>query len=155
MGTSYSPTIYAAISYSLIFSQLSVYLVIWSYTKSTFGRSTNPQLYTIGALVCLLIVFKYAVMKNFRLKANEFVSLAISAEIDQTNKPEQVSALFDPQYYLQPPARIDEAALLPNPERRLSAIRETNSSHDDEQATLLLHSPTNSETTLLINEDDK
>ena len=155
VGTSYSPTIYAAISYSLIFSQLSVYLVIWSYTKSTFGRSTNPQLYTIGALVCLLIVFKYAVMKNFRLKANEFVSLAISAEIDQTNKPEQVSALFDPQYYLQPPARIDEAALLPNPERRLSAIRETNSSHDDEQATLLLHSPTNSETTLLINEDDK
>jgi hypothetical protein len=146
VGTSYSPTIYAAISYSLIFSQLSVYLVMWSYSRSTFGRSTNSQLYTIGGLVFLLIVFKYVLMKNFRLKSNEFVSLAISADIDQTSKPEQTSSLFDPEYYLQPAARTEEPADLPIP-TRLSVVREGS---QDVEATLILAYPTGSEKTPLI-----
>lgn len=108
IGTSYSPTMYSAISFSLILSQLSVYLVIWSQSRAMFNKQTHPQLYVIAALVILLTFFKYGTMRNFNFKSNQFTSLSISADIDSAHKPEEISALFNPEYYMQPEAKLVE-----------------------------------------------
>jgi len=143
VGTSYSPALYSAITYSLIFSQMSVYLVIWSYSKSTFDHHAHPQLYTIGALVLICIIFKFIVMRDFRLKANEFTSLEISAEMDQLHKPEEMPAMFNPEYYLQPSAK-------PNP-GRLSGIIETSVEETEESSNT---TPSDSESAALINHNN-
>jgi hypothetical protein len=108
IGTAYSSNMFSAISFSLILSQLSLYFVIWSYSRAVFEKRAHPQLYVVGALVIALIVFKYSVMRNFTFQSNQFTSLSISADVDNIHKPEEMSALFSLEYYLQPDAKLDD-----------------------------------------------
>ena len=110
IGTAYSSNMFSAISFSLILSQLSLYFVIWSYSRAVFEKRAHPQLYVVFALVIALIIFKYSIMRNFTFQSNRFTSLSISADMDNMHKPEEMSALFSPEYYLQPDAKLDDDA---------------------------------------------
>ena len=107
VGTEFSPVTYAAISTSLTLSQLCFFVVLWSSSSASFHKLLNPQIYAAFVLVVITVLFKYAVMGNFSLKANQYTSLTLSAEMDTIHKPEEISALFDPEYYFQPDAKAD------------------------------------------------
>lgn len=146
-GAEFSPMTYAAISTSLILSQLCFFVVLWSSSSASFNRLINPQVYAAGVLALVVIVFKYAVMGNFSLKANQYTSLALSAEMDTIHKPEEISTLFDPEYYFQPDAKNEFSSHFSSSDQ--GTVGEFMHEENPDE----LEAPLETEETALINKD--
>ena len=140
VGTSFSSTIYSGICASLIYSQLALFFVIWSYDSTKWNHHLTGQVYAVAILVCLLLAFKYLVMRNFYTHSNEFTSLALSSEIDRINKPDDVAKLFTQEYYYQPEARDDTESMvltLDQPDMEAGKDVETPNVFDEETSRLI------------------
>ena len=105
VGTAFSATIYSGICASLIFSQIALFFVFWSYDNTKWTHQISGQVYSLSALIVLLILFKYVVMRNFNTNATESTSLSLSSEIDRRNKPDELVTHFHKDYYYQPEVR--------------------------------------------------
>jgi len=108
VGTAFSQTIFSAVSTSLILSQVAVFFVIWSMDSSKWNDHIVPQVYTSAALIVILLVYKYAIMRNFENLVDEFSTLAISTEIDRTKGNDTVLRTFRSDYYFHPELAISE-----------------------------------------------
>jgi hypothetical protein len=147
VGSSFSPTIYNGISASLIFSQIALFFVMWSSDSTKWNQHLTPHLYCYSALIFLLLLFKYVIMKNFRIHANEFTSLALSSEIDRQHSPDEVCQLFKQEYYYQPEARDEVEEQISTTAQPQSALREP-----DDEGAFDIYSDAE-ETSKLINKD--
>ena len=102
VGASFAPTIYSGIVTSLVVSQFALFIVVWSSDSSKWTGHISGQVYSFGALMLLLLIFKYIVMRNFTLYASEFTSLSISTDIDRRPESNLIRDQFSESYYLQP-----------------------------------------------------
>ena len=102
VSASFAPTIYSGIATTLIASQFALCVVVWSCDASKWKNHVSPQVYSFMALIVLLMIYKYVVMKNFYIHANDFTSLSMSTEIDRQCGATNTKPIFNNFYYLQP-----------------------------------------------------
>jgi hypothetical protein len=102
IGTSFSSISFSAIATSLVFSQVSLLVVLWSMNSSKWTGDISYQVLAIALLVGMLLIYKYFLMRNFHDHPVDSVSLSLASDIDATRATTDVTASFSKEYYIQP-----------------------------------------------------
>ena len=101
-ATAFSATIYSGISTSLILSQFALFFLLWSLDSTTWNNNIQGEVYASAALIALIFLFKYVVMRDFEVRAGDAISLALASDIDLIHKSDDIVRRLDQKYYYQP-----------------------------------------------------
>ncbi len=105
IGTAFSPVIFSAFATSLLISQIAVFVVLLSMDAGKWDNHINSQVFAIGALVVMVVIYKYVVMRNFILQENQSYQISQSLESDSQDSREKLESAFSEYYYIQPELR--------------------------------------------------